>query len=142
MPPLLLSFSAFCSVVTMAMHIAARLGTIPTNDTLSGFLYVCLPVTFAAFYLHPDRKHDEGMWLFPWRTLWGYPRWLKVALAALFAYVLWFSFAHDVPRRWSIGSAPLSPLLAQASALVLAWLFAFDTALLYDRHRRPAPVPF
>jgi hypothetical protein len=141
MPLLLLSFSAFCFVMTMAMHIAARLGAIPSNDILTGFLLVCFPVMFAAFYFHPDRPRDEPMWLFPWRTLWGYPHWLKLALVALLAYDMWFGFAHDVPHRWSIGAAPLSPLLAQASALVLAWLYAFSAALFYDMHRRPATAP-
>jgi hypothetical protein len=141
MPPLLLSFSAFCFVVTMAMHVAARLGALPSNDTLTTFMMACFPVGFAAFYLHPDRKRDDPLLIYPWRTLWGYPPWLKLALAALFAYVLWFSFTHDVPHRWSIGAAPLPPVLAQASALVLAWLYAFFTALVYDGRRRAATAP-
>lgn len=137
-----LSFAVFCFVVTLGMHIAGFFGELPSNDTLNGFLPPVMAIGLLTFYFHPDRKRDEPRFTYPWRTLWGFPGWLKAALAALFAYDAWFFWAYHVPNRWSVGAEPLAPNLAQATALVLAWLFAVSSAFLYDWYRRPAPSPF
>lgn len=137
-----LALSVIGSVISMTLHLLAVFaGLFVGSDVISAMLMGCLVI--AVFWLFARRDADGGDGgALPWRSIVSWPWWLKLILGALFLYVVWFCLAHGVPMRWSVGSAPLSPLLVQASCLVLSWSYAFFSALLYDVSRRAPRGPF
>jgi hypothetical protein len=125
-----LAGAGFCS--SLLVHLASLLGVaVPPEIVDPRFtIPVLLVLGFGAFGIRRDLPGAFAV-------LATVPRWQWLSLGAVFLYLQLFMGLNPVPARFSIGPGPVPPLLAQAAALVHAWLYGVFFLFL-DGQRRAA----